>query len=327
MLGQLDGAMACLEEATRIYRARGDLAGVARCLHQRAQIDEREGAFEDACNGYLEAAELHEITGNKPARARAIANSGIQQWLMGDLSQAEATIGRAQAMFLELGLARDVLLTQGNLAGICMDRGDTTGARTWFQTMLEGAQAAGDQRQVAYAMLGLCGSIIRLGNAPEARRLLDNLASQMAAAVLQELRPWMLGLQASLAAMAGEVTSAVALATQALALSRTAADVPEIAAAERALGHWHHLAGNLDAAMQHTLNAMELLERPRTTRGVGFMHAIAQMAVLENERHGSAGARPLAQQAVALAQELQLGENYGEPELRSTLQQAIALAR
>jgi tetratricopeptide (TPR) repeat protein len=179
---------------------------------------------------------------------------------------------------------------------------------------------------VAFALIGLAGSHASMGNGAEASRCLAELQSRVAAPALDTFQFWLLGLRASLAGLAGDFAQAVELSASALEAARRSADVPDTACAERALGHWQHMAGNLDAAMEHTLNALELLERARTTRGVRFLHAIAQMSVLENQLRGAAHARPLAQQAVALANELQVGPDYPEPQVRQALRQAIELA-
>jgi tetratricopeptide (TPR) repeat protein len=119
---------------------------------------------------------------------------------------------------------------------------------------------------------------------------------------------------------------ALEFAQVALAAALESADSPTIAEAERVLGRALLAEGDNGAALEHTLNALEMHEKGNATRSLNYLHALAQAAMIENATHGASGAQPLARQARELSRVLGIGPGFVDAALEQAMKAVAVLA-
>ncbi|HEY1914662.1 MAG TPA: tetratricopeptide repeat protein [Streptosporangiaceae bacterium] len=125
-IGQPDEALACLNEALRLFTEAGDDSGLGRAHHGMIVILLRRGQHDQALECCQEAYRLCEQTGNRGLGADTIGNMGIVHLNRGEYDLAIARAGEAVRVFAE--------------------RGQLTGEAEYLIVLGDALQAAGDAR-------------------------------------------------------------------------------------------------------------------------------------------------------------------------------------
>jgi tetratricopeptide (TPR) repeat protein len=112
--GTLEEAEGLYEQSLEIKREVGDRPGEARTLHQLGTVAEMRGKLEEAEGLYKQSLEIKREVGDRPGEAKTLAQMALLAEEQGDLGLAEEQgdlglaverMGRAVAMFEEMGLA------------------------------------------------------------------------------------------------------------------------------------------------------------------------------------------------------------------------------
>ena len=116
-----------------------DRATGARAVATRALILSHAGRHAEAVTAYTAA--LTRLRADRPWRARALNNRGIDRAFLGDLQGARADLERAAGLFDELGQALSTADTLHNLGWVAGRAGDVPGALTLLDRAAEAFQS------------------------------------------------------------------------------------------------------------------------------------------------------------------------------------------
>ncbi|HEX2025524.1 MAG TPA: AAA family ATPase, partial [Actinomycetota bacterium] len=159
------------EESLAISRELGDQRSVAEAAYNLAFAHLLEGDLPGAKALLQESRDLFESL-DEPLRL-AHATAGLAQILSeeGDDGRAEGLIAEANRTFREHGELWGVTFTSGQLAALCLARGDHDGARRAVWGSIESAEAMDARGWSAVAMKGLAILAIREGDVERGVRL------------------------------------------------------------------------------------------------------------------------------------------------------------
>ena len=283
--------------------------------------------------GLEEAARLWSAIGNRHKYAWAIANRGVALFFLGRNHEAEESLRKGLAVFVEIG-DRD-----GQMAAyrfLALVRPDDPHAREWVTESLQRAEEVGDRTAQlnSYNVLAwhhfLRSRLGGVDDTAELRHYVDRLVDTARELGMHEMEAHGLGLSANLARLQGRVDDACRLGAEAISLSLTdptSLALVQVAAfsADRARGSTteepevdqhsvdpvtlmcSYLIGEqlvLDGRAEGTLRAMDAIDRRPGTSALegivaGFGRALS-LVVLGNH----AEARKDAEWAISAAIEL-----------------------
>ncbi len=203
----------CLTEALELYRQCGERSGQAKCLRILGVIAYYSGENTQARQFYKEALSLFRQLGNRYYEARALNNLGLAasdmaEWrayqeqalaifqaigdkpwqanMYNNLGLLYGRLGlydtarlygeRAVAMALEMQALQDACSNLESLGHAYLELDQPELSRHAFKESLELADEIGDQPAQAYARLGLGRVALALGEAAEARQLMQDAA-------------------------------------------------------------------------------------------------------------------------------------------------------
>lgn len=138
--GDLQDATRHVETALRIYRKAADFEAVAHCLNSLALIatQRKDYAVSRAC--FAEALALHQTHKEKHGQALNLSGMGWLEFLVGDLSAAQAFTEQSLEMLHELGHQWEVLNAQLNLGHIAAKRDSPVQAHSHYRAVLREAE-------------------------------------------------------------------------------------------------------------------------------------------------------------------------------------------
>jgi predicted ATPase/class 3 adenylate cyclase len=134
---------------------------------------------------------LGSMEGNRAVEAQVHRTIGRFQALQGRFDEARASIARARAIFEDLGLKMDLLLTEGFAGSLVeMAAGDWAAAEAKFRAGYDGLEAAGERSALSTMATTLGQVLYRQGRYEEAEQVADAGARMAAEEDLATQMSW-----------------------------------------------------------------------------------------------------------------------------------------
>ncbi|MEM1181339.1 MAG: tetratricopeptide repeat protein [Acidobacteriota bacterium] len=143
--------------------------GVAEATSAIASSYFDQGRFEEAVEGYLEAADIYRELGDRGGVASTLNNLAVVRKRLGDFSRAGELYRETEAIYEEVADRRGLAVARNNQAVLLVDRDQLAEAEAIFKDSLAVWEEAGGQVGRAYA----------LNNLAEVERLLGRLDSSL----------------------------------------------------------------------------------------------------------------------------------------------------
>jgi tetratricopeptide (TPR) repeat protein len=150
-----------LDRALELFRAAGDLRGVAASLDDLAQLQLRQGELDPALEATHEALEIRRAHGDQRGEALSLHTIGLVELSRGELDVAEQTFRQAAELRRAIGDHEGTLRSENALGALALERGDPDTAIASWRAALEQARAMAD-RQSECVLLDNLGEALRL---------------------------------------------------------------------------------------------------------------------------------------------------------------------
>ena len=123
-------ALSCWAESLAIRQERGDGAATARVATKMAGVEESLGRADEACAHYAQAADAHQLAGEKHRVPMCLNNLAMLRKLAGDLEEAAELLRRALAQCARCHGEnhQETALIASNLGAVLAECGDLLGA-------------------------------------------------------------------------------------------------------------------------------------------------------------------------------------------------------
>jgi len=303
-LGQHARSVTVLREAAALAEALGDQPRLTRMLSLESNVHWEMGASDEAARVGERALAIAERTGELGLRVIGHFNVGAGRRALGDYRPALTVLRRGLALlppdadaetFGLRGIA--AALTRAHVAWSLAELGQFDEALTAAADGLRLAEARGDPYSLAYALLGVGGTLVRRGRMQEAGSALERgiaLCAEMPA-----LYPPFAGDLAVVYALAGRVVEALDLAERAVRQARNMQRLGRLSLITTHLGEVRLLAGQISGAEAEGRRALDLAEAHRE-RG-NKVYALRLLGAAAGLAHPSDPARARGHYAEALA--------------------------
>jgi non-specific serine/threonine protein kinase len=183
----LDAAEVWLLEGVRLYRSCEDSVGIAMAVLPLACVARDRGEFEAARPLYAEALARHQASGDRLQLAAALNNLGWLELYAGNLARARLLAEESLAIRRALGPLRETTWSQALLGKVAVAMRDVETAAAFFQQCLEVHEVVGNSWSTALALEGLAG--LEATVQPELALRLAGAASAVRAAIRRPRPP------------------------------------------------------------------------------------------------------------------------------------------
>ena len=153
----LDEAEGWLIEGVQLFRSRDDSAGIAMALLPLACVARDRGDFEAARPLYAEALARRQANGNQLAVAAVLNNLGCLELYAGNWAAARRLAEEALAIRRAVGPLREMVWSQALLGKIAVAMRDVETAAACFRQSLQVHGAVGNSWGTALALEGVAG--------------------------------------------------------------------------------------------------------------------------------------------------------------------------
>lgn len=148
-LGQPNESKSACEEAQKIYQEAGDLGGVARALHNMAEVPIDQGELDQAKKLYQQALVITRQIGDKRGEGRELGNLALIAAEQGDFSTAEVLFRESIANSREIGNKYGLAVDMGNLGDLLHAEGRLPEALAAYKEALALAREVGHRSSEA----------------------------------------------------------------------------------------------------------------------------------------------------------------------------------
>ncbi|GAB4207790.1 MAG: hypothetical protein OHK0013_25700 [Sandaracinaceae bacterium] len=186
MRGDDGPARRLLNRALQLFRAAGDLRGVASSLDDLAQLERNQGDLEAAYAAASEALEIRKQNGDARGEAVSLSTLGLIEHTRGRLDAAEQAFREALKIREAIGDRAGTMQSLNMMGAILFERNDREAAEQAWRAALQEARAMADRRAQAFVLNNLGEALAAQGKPSEARGLL--LEAQALARELQDKR-------------------------------------------------------------------------------------------------------------------------------------------
>jgi tetratricopeptide (TPR) repeat protein len=169
-LGQMDEALAALEEAERLFREAGDQRGMAGSMNNRALVVAGRGDLGAAEKLFNEALAAYKSIGNKSGEALMEGNLGNVEYFRGNLAGARSRWERTLPVYLEINEKNGAARMLNNIASVLGEEGDVQGARGMFERALALYREIGQKSGAGSALGNIARSWHQQGDLAAAER-------------------------------------------------------------------------------------------------------------------------------------------------------------
>jgi predicted ATPase len=169
-IGERSEASDLLAEALVLLRAEDDRAEIAFALYKQCGLARASGDFHST--SVTECLELYRALGDVAGIARALNSLGAAVWSRGEYEQAERMYEESIALFRQSGLEAEAWAAVNNLAGVATVRGDWPRARKILEDELSVARKRMNPRALNYLLTNLGYIASRSGDMEAARTYL-----------------------------------------------------------------------------------------------------------------------------------------------------------
>jgi tetratricopeptide (TPR) repeat protein len=308
-LGQLARSVAVLREAAALAEALGDRPRLARALSFESNVHWELGEADEAARVGEHALAIAEETRDLGLQVVGNYNVGAGRRALGDYRQALTVLRRNLALlppratgetFGLPGIA--AVLTRAHLAWSLAELGQFDEAVAVAQDGVQLAEGSRDPYSLAYALLGLGGTLVRRGRMWEAKGLLERgieLGAEMPA-----FFPPFAGDLAIVYALAGRDAEALALAERGVRQAQSMQRLGRLSLITTHLGEVRLLTGQPGAAEAEGRRALALAQAHKERGNMVYALRLLGLAAAERQPPDLERARGHHAEALALADEL-----------------------
>jgi tetratricopeptide (TPR) repeat protein/predicted amidohydrolase len=158
--GDLDPALASLQQGLAIHRRLDNRKGMADCLHYLCSVNWSKGNLDKAIEHARQSLAIREELGNRDDIAQSFHNLGAVYWWKGELDQALQYTQRSLTIREKVGNKQNIALSLLNLGSVHLARGDLDQALEYNERGLVATEELGDKRNASFALSNL-GEIYR----------------------------------------------------------------------------------------------------------------------------------------------------------------------
>ncbi|MFK7992411.1 MAG: tetratricopeptide repeat protein [Sandaracinaceae bacterium] len=170
--GEDGQALAVLERGLQLFRAAGDLRGVASSLDDLAQVARLRGDIDTAFAAASEALEIRRSHADVRGESVSLMTLGTIEYARGDIERAERLFESAREIRETIGDRAGVMQVYNALGAVAFDRGDPERAEGCWRAALQEARKMGDRHTQTFLLNNL-GEVLRTsGQAESAQELL-----------------------------------------------------------------------------------------------------------------------------------------------------------
>ncbi|MEO1367687.1 MAG: tetratricopeptide repeat protein, partial [Acidobacteriota bacterium] len=167
--GQPGPSERAASRARDLFGTLGQPPGVAEATSTLASARFDQARFEEAVDGYLEAADIYRDLGDRGGLAATLNNLAVVRKRLGDFGRAAELYRETEAIYQEIADRRGLAVARNNQAVLLVDRDRLDEAEAIFLDSLDVWEAAGGEAGRAYA----------LNNLAEVGRLLGQLDTSL----------------------------------------------------------------------------------------------------------------------------------------------------
>lgn len=168
-LGHHDRAFELTNESLAIRTRLGDRVGMAMALNNLGQIESSRGNLAGARDHYQRAVVLRREIGDRAGMAASLNNLSTIEEARGDRERAITIVSDALSILRELGDRLGIAAALTNLGRLAQDDGDPASARAYLEEALTTVRLLGDRRGTALCLNSLGLLALREGNSSQAR--------------------------------------------------------------------------------------------------------------------------------------------------------------
>jgi tetratricopeptide (TPR) repeat protein len=172
MRGNLEAARGPLLRALQLFRAGGDLRGVASSLDDLAQLERLRGDLDAALDASSEALEIRRKAGDARGEAVSLSTIGLIQHSRGNLDAAEDAFRAALQLRESIGDRAGTMQSLNHMGIILFERGDRDASEAAWSACLQEARKMADRRMQGFVLNNLGEALFAAGRAAEAQALL-----------------------------------------------------------------------------------------------------------------------------------------------------------
>ncbi len=233
--GEDAAAETLLERALGLFRAAGDLRGVASSLDDLAQVARLRGDLERASAAAQEALEIRRRNADVRGEAVSLMTVGGIEFSRGQIERADELFEQAREIRESIGDRAGVMQAYNALGAIAYERGDVGRAEQCWNAALQEAEAMADRHTQSFLLNNLGEALTSTGRTEEAearlrkaRELAHQLQNRRAMAEVER--------NLGLALLRGGQGDAEKTLLRALALAEEYGSKEAIGLAHRAMG-------------------------------------------------------------------------------------------
>jgi len=258
LLGQVEDARSCFEEAQVHFTGLGQRRLCGSTLLQMGLVNADQGRLDDALVAYREALALFEDLGDAEGQSQTRANLALALMDTGHLAEARAHLEEAIPMYEAAGDRRGVALHQGNLGILLARIGQTDEAVAWMEASLEGHRKVGERRSQGIMLGNLSWLAKSTGRLDDAVRYGEASLALHREVGNRRSEGIVLGNLGGLWLARGELDRAEGLIDEAIAIHRETRNAVFEGVALAALGALAAARDEVDLAAEHYLAAEAL---------------------------------------------------------------------
>lgn len=160
------------ERALDLFRAAGDLRGVASTLDDLAQISRLRGDVDRAFAAASEALEIRRSHADVRGESVSLMTLGSIDYARGELDAAEQLFQSAREIRESIGDRAGVMQVYNALGVVAFDRGDNDRAEACWRAALQEARKMADRHTQTFVLNNLGEALVTMGRVDEAEELL-----------------------------------------------------------------------------------------------------------------------------------------------------------
>jgi serine/threonine protein kinase/tetratricopeptide (TPR) repeat protein len=163
-LGENEKAKVTCKEARQIYEAAGDRFGLARTLHDMAEVPINQGDFPGAEKLYRQAFNITRAIGNQKGQARELIDLGLISAKKGDFTSARRIYDEAFRDYQKAGDKYGMASVMGNTGILLRSQGKLQDALDHFQQTFELSNEVGHRGSAAQALAVIGDVLVEQGD-------------------------------------------------------------------------------------------------------------------------------------------------------------------
>jgi len=310
--GEESKAKDLLERALALFRAAGDLRGVAATLDDLAQVIKLQGELDPANAAVNEALEIRRAHGDRRGEAVSLTTLGTIELARGNFDVAEECLRKALEIRREIGDHEGTMQSHNAIGVLAYERGNVDIAIESWRQGLELAREIADRRSESFLLSNLGEALLAAGKVTDAQESLEQ--ARTLAQQLQDLRA-----SAEVERLLGLVAlkrgddEASRLLARALELAEQYGGREAIGLAQRAIGQLRARTLFDESGAVNKSAEESFLASIESFRAIGNEREVARSLTELGqhliERGDTEGARSRLQEALGIMQRIGLAES------------------